>query len=72
MSGCTPYITAIWKAGVELGRPTDMGRLVNHPEASRRARVGAWRAASACSSTARESPSIWMMRKRRGRGGGMG
>jgi hypothetical protein len=25
MSGATPYIAAIWKAGVELGSPTHIG-----------------------------------------------
>src|SRR5690242_4784682 len=58
MSGRTPYIAASWNAGVEDGRPTNIGQMRQPPRSITRLRNGIRRSASACSSTPRESPSI--------------
>src|SRR5712691_8282163 len=72
MSGCTPYISAIWNAGVDVGMPTAIG-CRRYPCRSRRClKNGIRPSASACSSTERESPSIWTIRKRRPSRGGAG
>src|SRR5262252_76820 len=57
MSGHTPYMAAIWNAGVDEGRPTDTGssRWVRW-RSRRRNGMRPW--ARACSSTGRERPSI--------------
>src|SRR2546429_195812 len=66
MSGRTPYMTDIWKAGVEVGRPTLIG-VRRQPRCRRSlARNGAVRSASARSSTERERPSIWPFNPERG------
>src|SRR5688572_32793690 len=58
-------MAAIWNAGVEVGMPTVIGRRRHSPRSSSRRRNGMRPSASPCSSTARESPSIWTMRRRR-------
>src|SRR5688500_2652189 len=58
-------MAAIWNAGVEVGIPTVIGRRRHSPRSSSRRRNGMRPSASPCSSTARESPSIWTMRRRR-------
>src|SRR5919204_6556391 len=65
MSGRTPYIAASWNEGVDDGRPTNIGCTRQPARSITRRRNGMRRSASACSSTPRESPSIWMMRRRR-------
>src|SRR5574341_489625 len=65
MSGRTPYIAASWKAGVELGRPTLIGVRRKPPWPRSRARNGTRPLAIASSSTARDRPSIWTIKRRR-------
>ena len=58
-------MAAIWKAGVDVGMPTVMG-VSRYPSRSRRRRAyGICPEDRACSKTARESPSIWTIRRRR-------
>src|SRR5215470_17586457 len=72
MSGRTPYIAASWKAGVDVGSPTDIGAMRYPRRWSSRARNGARPRAIASSRTARERPSICTIssRRRPGAGGG--
>src|SRR6266540_3586158 len=65
MSGRTPYIAAIWKAGVEVGRPTLMSWRRWPRRSMRWARNGIARWARARSRTEPDSPSIWTIRRRR-------
>src|SRR5688500_3792766 len=65
MSGCTPYMAAIWKAGVEVGRPTAIGCSVTRPRSRMRLRKGMNPAASASSSAPCDRPSICTMSRRR-------
>src|SRR6267143_5613737 len=65
MSGRTPYIAAIWKAGVDDGSPTNMGCTRQPPRSIRRRTHGMRPAASARSSTSRDSPSICTTSSRR-------
>src|SRR5258705_2051575 len=58
-------MAAAWKAGVDEGSPTDMGRRRNRPLATSRAALGMPPAFSASSKTSRESPSIWTTRNLR-------
>src|SRR5215468_6975528 len=72
MSGRTPYIAASWKAGVDVGSPTDIGAMRYPRRWSKRARNGARPRAMSSSRTARERPSICTIssRRRPGAGGG--
>src|SRR5437762_8382633 len=65
MSGRTPYIAASWKEGVDEGRPTNIGCTRQLARSITRRRNGMRPSASACSSTPRESPSIWTTSRRR-------
>src|SRR2546422_2332332 len=65
MSGRTPYMADIWKAGVEVGRPTLIGVSRQPRCRTSRARKGAVPSVSACVSTERERPSIWTIRDRK-------
>src|SRR5919108_3298311 len=65
MSGRTPYMAAIWKAGVDVGMPTTIGLSRHWSRSSIRRKNGMRPSAIPCSSTARESPSIWTMSSRR-------
>src|SRR5947207_1919984 len=65
MSGRTPYIAASWKEGVDEGRPTNIGCTRQPARSITRRRNGMRPSASACSSTPRESPSIWTTSRRR-------
>src|SRR5437762_10195110 len=65
MSGRTPYIAASWKEGVDDGRPTNIGCSRQPARSITRRRNGMRPSASACSSTPRESPSIWTTSRRR-------
>src|SRR5881628_2764336 len=65
MSGRTPYIAASWNVGVDDGRPTNIGCTRQPARSITRRRNGMRPSASACSSTPRESPSIWTTSRRR-------
>src|SRR2546421_428935 len=65
MSGRTPYIAASWNVGVDDGRPTNIGCSRQPARSITRRRNGMRPSASACSSTPRESPSIWTTSRRR-------
>src|SRR5437879_2214660 len=65
MSGRTPYIAAIWNAGVDDGSPTNMGCRRQPPRSITRRRNGIRPCVRASSSTPRESPSICTTSSRR-------
>jgi len=65
MSGRTPYIAAIWNAGVDDGSPTNMGCRRQPPRSITRRRNGIRPCVRASSSTLRESPSICTTSSRR-------
>src|SRR5438128_3798013 len=65
MSGRTPYIAAIWNAGVDDGSPTNIGCRRQPPRSITRRRNGIPPCVSASSSTPRESPSICTTSSRR-------
>src|SRR2546422_1016023 len=65
MSGRTPYIAAIWNAGVDDGSPTNIGCRRQPPRSITRRRNGIRPCVRASSSTPRESPSICTTSSRR-------
>src|SRR5437870_4171465 len=65
MSGRTPYIAAIWNAGVADGSPTNIGCRRQPPRSITRRRNGIRPSVRASSSTPRESPSICTTSSRR-------